>query len=249
MRRLIPILSMMFLCAPAFAQFEGAIDMKISASGGSGKITIYISEQGVRNDVVFSTPQGPMKMSMLVKSSNPDIAYSINNETKTYSELDWKKLQKGPAREKDVYVLKDLGSETLHGYSCRHVLLTNKLEGETELWTTREIMDFDSFAKAMGPRSAIKASFEKSLKDAGADGFAVKMIQRSGKETVVTELEKLDKKSLPASMFQIPAGYKEEEGFGGAGAMRPPEGRKSMEEAMKNMSPEHREIMQKMMKK
>ena len=84
----------------------------------------------------------------------------------------------------------------------------------------------------------------KALKDAGVDGFVVKMITREkGNPAPVStmELTKVEKKSLPASLFEIPAGYTKQEGMmGAASVMAPPGAGDEMRKAMENMTPEQR---------
>ena len=60
------------------------------------------------------------------------------------------------------------------------------------------------------------------------------------------ELVKAEKRALPASTFEVPAGYKETSMMG---TMMSPEQQKQMEDAMKNMTPEQRKMMEEMMKK
>ena len=92
----------------------------------------------------------------------------------------------------------------------------------------------------------------KALQDAGADGFFVKMVTREkGKAEPLTtmELTKAEKKSLPASLFEVPAGYTKQEGMMGAAGAMSPEAAEQMKKAMENMTPEQRKQMEEMMKK
>jgi hypothetical protein len=67
------------------------------------------------------------------------------------------------------------------------------------------------------------------------------------------EVVKVDKKSLPASMFEIPADYSKSAGgmmdmMGGMSGPQADEAKKKMDDAMKNLSPEQRDMIEKMMK-
>ena len=94
----------------------------------------------------------------------------------------------------------------------------------------------------------------KALKDSGADGLPLKSIITTEDGTKATmEVVKVDKKSLPASTFEIPAGYTKSAGgmmdmMGGMSGPQADEAKKRMDEALKNMSPEQREMIEKMMK-
>ena len=70
---------------------------------------------------------------------------------------------------------------------------------------------------------------------------------------VLMEVVKIDKKPLPASIFEIPEGYTKSEGgvMGAVGGMSGPRvdaAREQMQEAMKKLTPEQRDMMEKMMK-
>jgi hypothetical protein len=94
----------------------------------------------------------------------------------------------------------------------------------------------------------------KALKDAGADGMPLRSVVNTpdgGK--AVMEVVKVEKKSLPASTFDIPEGYTKSAGgmmdmMGGMSGPQADEAKKKMDEALKNMSPEQREMIEKMMK-
>ena len=97
-----------------------------------------------------------------------------------------------------------------------------------------------------------EGTFLKALRDDGADGFFVKMVTREkGKPepTSTMELTKVEKKSVPASLFEIPPGYTKQEGMlGAAGVMASPEQQEQMRKAMENMTPEQRKQLEEMMK-
>ncbi len=70
----------------------------------------------------------------------------------------------------------------------------------------------------------------KALKEAGADGMPLKSIATTADGTKVTmEVVKVNKKSLPASTFEIPAGYTKSEGglMGMMGGMSGPQADKA----------------------
>ena len=133
----------------------------------------------------------------------------------------------------------------------------------TELWTAKDLLDYETFSKLQARRgkAAGQEALVKALKDAGADGLPLKSITTTGDGAIVTmEVVKVNKKALPASTFELPAGYTKSEGgmmdmMGGMSGPQADEARKKlgdaqkqMEDAMKNMTPEQREMIQKMMK-
>ena len=211
--------------APAFGQFEGQIDMKITGQEGmAGTGKVFVSKVGSRTEMDLESARMPMHMTTLTKFSAPDVIYLINDKARTYTEMDTKKAREQAAKmtgakDKEAYSIKVLGSEKLLGYSTKHVLLSRPGDkSEMEAWTTTDLLglSYESMKGLIRRPAQDEGSMMKALKDAGAEGFFVKMITREkGKAEPLTtmELTKIEKKSLPASMFEVPAGYTKQEGM------------------------------------
>ena len=110
-----------------------------------------------------------------------------------------------------------------------------------------------SLGSADHERMAGDEQMVNALKGADADGMPLKAIVTQGGIKTTVELVKADKKSLPASMFEIPAGYTKT--TGNIPAMdelksdpRADDAKKRMEEMLKRMPPEQREKFEQMMK-
>jgi len=187
----------------------------------------------------------PIHMTTLMRFATPDVMYLINDKARTYSEVDTKKAREQAAKmtgdkDKEAYSVKVLGSEKVLGYSTKHVLLSRPGDkSEMEAWTTKDLLglSYESMKGLMRRGAQDEGSMMKALKDARAEGFFVKMVTREkGKTEPLTtmELTKAEKKSLPASMFEVPTGYAKQEGMMGA--------------AMENLTPEQKKQMEEMMK-
>ena len=252
------------LAAPAaLAQFEGEINMKITMREGNGTGKAYISKVGARTELDLQAQKMPMKMVTLMKYANPDMLYMINDASRSYAEIDLKKLKEQTAqyrgqKSKETWNVQKLGRETVNGYSCEHLLLTRTdgSKSESEWWTSKDIagLNYDTMRGLMR-RGAADPSDEgvaKALRDAGADGFVVKMVTREkGDPTPLAtmELTRAEKKHVPPSMFEVPAGYSKQEGmFGAASVMAGPEASEQMRKAMENLTPEQRKQIEEMMK-
>ncbi|HVO50822.1 MAG TPA: DUF4412 domain-containing protein [Thermoanaerobaculia bacterium] len=245
---------------PALAQFEGEITMKMTMREGSGTGKNYISKAGVRSELDIQTARMPMKMTTLVKSATPGLVYLINDAQKSYTEIDTKKtrerLEKTRGKSADTWTVKRLGRETVNGYSCEHVLVTRSDDAKTEMewWTSKDIagLSYESMRGLMRRGADSDEGILKALKDAGADGFAVKMITRekgNPNPVMTMELTKIEKKSVPAALFEIPAGYKKAEGMTGAMGVASPEQQEQMRKAMENLTPEQRKQIEDMMQR
>jgi Domain of unknown function (DUF4412) len=248
--------------SPAFAQFEGEIDMKITGQGGmTGTGKVFVSKVGSRTEMDMEAARMPVHMTTLMKFATPDVMYLINDKARTYSEVDTKKVREQAAKmagskDKEAYSVRVLGSERVLGYSTKHVLLSRPSDkSEMEVWTTKDMLglSYESMRGLMRRGAGDDdGSMMKALRDAGAEGFFVKMVTREkGKTEPLTtmELTKAEKKSLPVSLFEIPPGYTKQEGMVGAAGVMSPEAAEQMKKAMENLTPEQRKQMEEMMKR
>lgn len=278
MRKIItnPLFALFISAGSVLAQFEGVLEMKTTTSspggelGGGGTMMAAVSKAGTRCEMNMQMGGMGMKMVVLQKTDTPDLAYHINDAQKTYTEINLAKIREKAGAQADArkYTVEKLGQETILGHKTAHVLVKeqttdNGAGNTTEMWTAKDLMDYATFSKWQVRRGkgAGDEGLAKALKDAGADGLPMKSIITMPEGVKVTmEVVKLDKKSLPASTFEIPAGYTKSEGgmMGMMGGMTGPgadegmkkvdDARQKMQEAMKNMSPEQREMIEKMMK-
>jgi hypothetical protein len=274
-KRISPTLFALLLAAgPAFGQFEGTLEMKMTMAGmgneGGGTMNISVAKAGSRSEMDMKMGPMAMKMVMLQKNDSPDILYRINDANKTYTEMDLAKMKEmaGQKQAKRKYTVEKLGQETILGYKTQHVLVkeqdaSNGAGMNLEVWTAKDLLDYETFSKMQVRRGkgAGEEAMIKALKDADADGMPLKSLATTPEGMKVTmEVVKVDKKSLPASTFEIPAGYTKSEGglmdmMGGMSGAQADQARKQMgdaqqrmDDAMKNMTPEQREMIQKMMK-
>ena len=253
------VLLLLIVARPAFAGFEGYIEMKMTMKNGSGTMKGHISAVGTRTEVEARAPQTgglPFQTTMVLKFSNPDVVYLLNDTARTYSEINIKEAgDAGKNRPEKEYTVKKLGKETVAGYACEHLLLTANDGGATEVWTSKELVDLAAFREYMrrNRQGADLQGIIKALKEANAEGFIAKMISRdkTGAPAVTLELVKAEKRAVAASLFEIPAGYKKQEGMlGMMPGMVPisPEQQQTINKAMEKLTPEQRKMLEGMMK-
>jgi hypothetical protein len=219
-----------------------------------------VSKVGSRTEMDMETARMPIHMATLMKFSAPDVMYLINDKSRTYSEMDIRKTREqaakmAGAKDQEAYSVKVLGSERVLGYSTKHVLLSRPSDkSEMEVWTTKDLLglSYETMRGLMRRGAQDEGSMLKALRDAGAEGFFVKMVTREkGKAEPLTtmELTKAEKRSLPGSLFEIPPGYTKQEGMMGAAGVVSPEAAEQMKKAMENMTPEQRRQMEEIMKR
>jgi len=203
------------------------------------------------NEQLRQAGQGATRMTVLVRTAEPDVSYMINDAQKSYARIDVKEMQKSvPAAEKEKkWSVKRLGSDRVAGYACERALVSQEgSETDNEVCVSKEIAGSAGLLDA-GRRGSSGRGLEKALKANGLEGMPIRMVMREkGKPeaSVAWELVKAEKRALPASTFEIPPGYKETSMMG---TMMSPEQQKQMEDAMKNLTPEQRKMLEQMMKK
>jgi hypothetical protein len=262
-------LVVVFAAATANAQFEGVADMKITTTGAKSNVTgtgkTYVSKVGWRSEVEMSSPEmakatgtRSMRMVTLGKLSDPDKVYMLNERMKTYAVLDAKKTREMAASlgtREHKYSVKKLGKDMVAGLSCDKVLIQQEGEKtQIEACISREFMTGD-WLKSMERGKRGGHDFMKALRDAGLEGYPIRMVTKQPDGAGMTmELTKVERRPVPASMFEVPPGYKETSMMGMMAqtpeqAKQMEEAQKQMEEAMKKMTPEQRKQMEEMMKK
>lgn len=242
----------------ALAQFEGVVEMKMTMTEGSGTGKVWVSKAGSRTEMeitgshVQATGQASMKMTMLMKTADPDKVYNINDAKKTYWVMDLKKAREQMGKQKqdeDTYTVKKLGPGSVAGFSCQNALITSKRGTVMEGCFTKEILGGSAWLSQPGRGSrAGETGIIKAAKDAGVEGYPIRMVNKDkdGKVVSTVELVKAEKRSVPSSMFEVPAGYKESDMMS---SMMSEDQQQKMKEAMDKMTPEQRKMMEEMMKK
>ncbi len=253
------------------ADFEGVMESRITVTGKAGHgqgpgeeggtkgvARLYVAAPGARMETEVHTPMGAAKITVLHLKDKPGSSYSIDEEQKTYFEM---KLHDPPAardEEPEKFTVKKLSPERVAGYECVHALVTTEKGERTELWVSKALGGAEAFWAAQagegGSGRARRHTMVRAMRDAGLDGWPLKVRTwpESGGE-VLWETTRVERKSLPRSLFSL-SGYTRSEH--GVGQMQlSPEQRKRMEEAMqrqreamKKMSPEQRKQMEEMMK-
>jgi hypothetical protein len=118
---------------------------------------------------------------------------------------------KGSANDAKVDVKNTGDKKTISGFSCTKFVITQDGQDKMTLWVTKDVSGFDALRKdweefsrrmmAMNPMGGkgLGEAFKK------IDGFPIQTDMGQGMTSTVTKIEK---KTAPASEFEVPAGYK-----------------------------------------
>ncbi len=141
-------------------------------------------------------------------AEQPKYSILLDDQDKTYSLniIDSSVINSG----QDKYNAIKIGNETIAGYPCVHAKLTStgRDKVDMDIWTSKNVPGYSIMEKMMASsKSMITPDMFKVLKQAGADGYFVKMAIKSKDISSEMLLTKVEPKNLSASLFVIPAGY------------------------------------------
>jgi hypothetical protein len=191
---------------------------------------MYISSNGsmrVEMNTENSAMSGKSTRPMVIigKSDKPNESISIDDAAKTYRVNHFNDNDFNTGEKIKSTAIK-IGEEKILDFNSVHArIISNKSIGSfysdvdtVDLWrsnnvplpsSVKELIDkFNSKGMAM-----YSADVAKQLKQMGCDGFMTKMEIHSKTSSTTEILVKAEHRDLPASMFQTPAGYKEEKGL------------------------------------
>jgi len=249
--------SIVLAAATALAQTEGVADYKISGESVNGTGRLYFSKVGYRvewnMDVSRDAHRGAggpreMKMTMFGKLSEPDVVYTLNDETKSWSTWNTKQARDEASKSKPKYTVEKLGADSVAGFACQNARIKSSRGSVMEVCATKELAVPAGWLSAMNRQHGDDGSWIAAMREAGVDGFPIRWVTKGEGRTgtITMEMTKFEKKAVPASSFEVPAGYQKSDSLS---VGMSPEQKKQMDEALKNMTPEQRKQYEEMMKK
>jgi hypothetical protein len=210
MKRLTLVLLTMAFLQIAHAQFEGVLYYDCTIKNKT-LTTIYASKTMVLlESKIYPMKEGAAEIDK-GREQDPLIFDFVSNKTTRLSPRHKESVtgdlapvtedRIGKVKDEDVSV-EDLGAEKIGDYNCHHYAIKIKNK-KSELWITKDLgasllcmlSQFDYY-----PSGSLL--FTK-LKAADADGIVVK--SKAG--NVVVNLTNVQRKVIPPSFFEIPAGY------------------------------------------
>lgn len=240
------LLTIIFLLASTvvFAVQGYYYEYKMSSAGNAGvggTMKLYGTADGNgRSEMNMNVAQAAgasINMVAINKASEPGIVYMLFDKTKTYTKVDPAKYANQQKTETGKYEVIVIGKETVNGYNSTHIKIKYNGKEAFDMWTSKDVTDWATTARLKANKYTSDTKLYDEMKAKGADGFPVRILANEGGQQVQMDLVKAEKKELAASLFEIPADYKEGSMMQGimGGSNMP-----SMEEIMK-MTPEERE--------
>jgi len=224
--------------AASAGDFEGRAEYRITnPRGQQGTALALVGPGGARFHVEFSMGQAGMptiKATTLVRAAERGRVYAIDDTARSYVVL-----EADSSRDRDWKVTK-LGKSKVAGYTCERARIESENSRPAEVCIAAALGRIAFWASSTGGKESegILAALER----AGLYGLPVRWASNEGEGEFVLELVKASRESVPASTFDVPAGYTKREGSrSSAGAHA------RMQEMMKNMTPEQRKRLEQMM--
>lgn len=257
--------------SPLFGQFEGVADFKITmgekgrAVNGTGKV--YVARAGYRSEWKTEFVSEPRKdgaapqpitmtMTMVGQRGEPDKLYMIDDRARTYSVMDLKKMRdEARSQSKETYTVQRLGHDSVAGMACEKAAATSSRGEVVDVCVSKELSASSDWISAMSQRGG-GGSWFAALKENGLEGFPVRWTTRrkgATEPSMVMEVTRVERKTLPASLFQVPAGYKQTDSV--LGGLTPDQqktlndARAQMKDALDKMTPEQRKAYEDAMKR
>lgn len=190
--------------------FEGKVSLAMSSGKAKPQTLNYsIRQDALRIDILaeggqsFATIMDMKKMEMIL----------LMSEQKMYMVMPMKDtVEKAVAKAeiKDPNIEKTGRTDTILGYKCDEYVNKEK-NTTTEIWIAEGLGAFmglgDNSGGGMFGKKKISTGWEEKFK--GKPGFPLRVVSRDNKnkETFRMEATKIEPGSLPASLFQPPAGW------------------------------------------
>jgi len=227
MRALTICFAVWLLSSPALA-FEGELDATLSSTHGvAAKVRARYSKQGdVRMDIRSTDEDGQPMLATTIMPAKGSSYYTIAPAQKLIVEMPYSTLAdtshqvKGSGDSANLEVEK-LGVETVSGVETRHVRIIDRdNDAVIDLWLT-EKYPADLWTRAFRGRNlGLELSDDertKAMKKYGVQpGFSMKMrVEQQGGVPVVFLVEKIARRPVPPSVFELPEGYKRVQGATG----------------------------------
>lgn len=191
-------------------------------------IKMFVSSKGdirmesdIHNSMAGNKPSAPIIM--LSHADTPAESIDLDDSAKTYTINHFDTASIGNDEMKINSTATKVGNEIIMGFSCVHAkIISHKTMGSfynatdtIDLWKSNDVPQqalvknkMDKLESGKG-NSMYSTETAAQLKDMGCVGFTVKMIMNGDKSSMTMKLTKVERKNFPASMFAIPAGYKE----------------------------------------
>lgn len=183
--------------------FEGKINLKMTSNGESHEMSYLVKNNKMRMEVneaghsaVILFDPVSKKMTMLMPQQNMYMEMPINKEIANEMNKD----------NEDVKFTKTGETRTINGYKCEKWIYKSKDE-QGEAWMTKDLGKLKMFSGYSMQDKSNQPEWMKEIESEGAFPMLVNIKDNSGNDQGKMEVTSVNKESLDASLFKVPAGY------------------------------------------
>jgi len=188
---------------------------------------MFVSSKGdMRMEMNVNNSMNGNKLSapiiMIAHAGKPNESIEIDDSAKTYT-VNHIDSSDTNTDEKINSTATKVGDEKVMGFNCVHArIISKKTMGSfyssvdtIDLWKSNDVPQQPSVKTLMNRFESGKGNSMYStetadqLKQMGCDGFTVQMVMASKDVAMKLQLNKVERKDLPSSLFEVPTGYKE----------------------------------------
>lgn len=158
----------------------------------------------IKDQHMITQMQGGLMENEFLHRKGEEKTYMLDHANKTFSVVNGAEIQE---KEPEVKVTLTNEKGKVLEYSCSKYIVESVQNGRAlthTIWTTTEIKDIDM--KAM---SAHTVGNRNSFYYEGVEGVPLKMEMATPEGRMIMETTEIKRSVLPASVFTLPAGYKE----------------------------------------
>jgi len=231
--------------AATAADFEGRAEYQLTDPRGQhGTAEALVGPGGARFHVEFSTPQMAqagmpgIKATTIVKATERGRVYAVDDTARSFAVI-----ESDPGGRDREWKVTKLGSSSVAGYPCERARIESAGSRTAEVCIATTLGRVPFWASSGGGRGS--EGMPAALEKAGLNGLPIRWASDEGNGgELVLELVKARRESVPASSFEVPAGYARR---GGGSSLSAPDRRARMESALKNLTPEQRSRIEKLL--
>jgi hypothetical protein len=207
MKNLTVFLSLLLITFSSFSQ-DMYLEYKMTGPMAATNKIYTSAASGMRMEMEMTLPQVGKMTTVMLMPKGKNTMYTYNMTSKTYTEAP---IASKKVDEEDVKFVV-VGKEKVAGFNCTHIKMTMKNKMVSDMWTTKEIAGYEVMETLSKTSDNIVSNkIYNQLKSQGADGMMVKTEMTIGKNKMVNQLVKAEKRANPASLYVLPVGYKKME--------------------------------------
>jgi len=189
-------------CKKGFgSNFEGEVTLR-TTRGTKAPQDMIVKAKGDKLRFETTTPTGEAASALFDPAANKVIL--VMDAQKAYMDMDFTAPSAAPNTDPQTSAVDKTGKhETIAGFDCEDWVVKDPSGKRTEVCIAEGLafFDIDSLRHGGGP------SWNKDLRDKKYFPLRSVEFDFTGKEVSRTEATKIEKKSLDASLFDVPAGY------------------------------------------